>query len=90
MEVRKEDVERILELKRGNINISGLLVKEEIDKKLESDLNLRVQNKIINLSKLKSNLLDDESCGYKFKVKFVMYAVGHLLSPTMRSALKRR
>lgn len=89
VEIREEDVKITLGLKRENINISSLLVKGEIDKKLESDLNLVVENRMISLSELKMDMLAGESLGYEFKVKFVMFVAGYFLSPTMCSTLKR-
>ncbi|KAI5681926.1 hypothetical protein M9H77_03154 [Catharanthus roseus] len=89
IEIREEDIERILGLKRGNINISSLLVKGEIDNKLESDLNLVVKNRMISLSELKTNMLADESSSSEFKMRFVMFVMGHFLSPTIHSSLKR-
>lgn len=81
--VIEKDVKVTLDIKKGNIDIAKCLVKGEMDKALENELNVIVRRRMIPLVLLKESLLSMKSARKEFKVKFTMYVIGKFLNVTM-------
>lgn len=71
------------------MDIGKYLVKGEMDKEIENELNVIVQRKMIPFVLLKESLLSMKTSGKEFKVKFTMYVMGKFFNPTMHYSSKR-
>lgn len=73
--ITEEDVHRMF-----GVDISTLLVRVKADLELEENLNIPIVDKMIDIVLLKKRLLSIDSVDLEFIVKFILYAVGKVLS----------
>ncbi|KAI5663188.1 hypothetical protein M9H77_22511 [Catharanthus roseus] len=87
--VTKKDVERILGVKSGTIDIGEFLVKGNCEPEIEMELNLQLEEGMIGLANLCEMLLSMGSSDQEFKVKVMLYMIGKFLSPMIKASVRR-
>lgn len=81
-------MDRIIGLKKGNIEIGLLLKKGNIGEEVEKELSLNVSNSHIPVSGLKEDLHKMRTCDREFIVNFTLFLVGKLIYQTKSDNVK--
>ncbi|KAI5663420.1 hypothetical protein M9H77_22743 [Catharanthus roseus] len=87
--IDEKDVENVLGIKSGVMDIIEALVKGNCDSALARKVGLEIEHGLIALPKIRERLMAIDSYEKEFIMKYVLFIVGKFLSPLTKSSVRR-